>query len=263
LCGGEAEGKGLGPRAHCSDLGGTPTDRPRIKTFVRGFDDILGSGIPEGYIVLVSGAPGTMKSSLAFSILYQNALREGRKSAYFTLEQSKDITLEHMASLGMADEKAWEHLTVLDMGNIRKNLNYLQGRGTWLELFKMYCNNVMKADRISILVVDSLDVLETMAKMQDRRSELYFLFEWLRDLGPLTLLISEKSVDLAPGSHAPDEAYLADGIVSLEMHPTSDVYVQRRLRVTKMRSTKHDPGSFALSFDEGEFELTRAVGGPS
>src|SRR6266540_3188524 len=146
-----------------------PTDRKRVKTYVRGFDDILGSGIPEGYVVLVSGAPGTMKSSLAFSILYQNALQEGRKSAYFTLEQSKDITLEHMASLGMADPKAWEHLKILDMGNIRKNLNYLQGRGTWLELFKMYCTNVMKADRISILVVDSLDVLETMAKMEDPR----------------------------------------------------------------------------------------------
>src|SRR6266704_4170672 len=113
-----------------------PTDRKRVKTYVRGFDDILASGIPEGYIVLVSGAPGTMKSSLAFSILYQNALQEGRKSAYFTLEQSKDITLEHMASLGMADPTAWEHLTILDMRNIRKNLNYLQGRGTWLELLR-------------------------------------------------------------------------------------------------------------------------------
>ena len=242
-----------------------PTDRKRIKTYVRGFDDILASGIPEGYVVLVSGAPGTMKSSLAFSILYQNALQEGRKSAYFTLEQSKDITLEHMASLGMADPKAWEHLKILDMGSIRKNLNYLQGRGTWLELFKMYCNNVMKvkADRISILVVDSLDVLETMAKMQDPRADLYFLFEWLRDLGPLTFLISEKPVDLGPTSHAPAEAYLADGIVQLEMHPTSDLYVQRRLRVTKMRSTKHDPGAFALSFEDGGFEVTRAVTGPS
>ncbi|HYU06790.1 MAG TPA: ATPase domain-containing protein, partial [Thermoplasmata archaeon] len=37
-----------------------PTDRKRVKTYVRGFDDILGSGIPEGYVVLVSGAPGTM-----------------------------------------------------------------------------------------------------------------------------------------------------------------------------------------------------------
>ncbi|MEK6987471.1 MAG: ATPase domain-containing protein, partial [Candidatus Thermoplasmatota archaeon] len=143
-------------------------ERNRVKTYVRGFDDVLGGGIPEGYVVLLSGAPGTMKSSLAFAILYQNVLREGKKAAYFTLEQSKDLLLEQMTSMGMADEKAWENLVLLDMGNIRKNLNFLQGRGTWLELFKMYCNNVMKSDKISILVVDSLDVLETMAKMQDR-----------------------------------------------------------------------------------------------
>ncbi len=229
---------------------------------MRGFDDVLGGGIPEGYVVLISGAPGTMKSSLAFSILYQNALQEGRKSAYFTLEQSKDLSLEHMASLGMADARAWEHLTVLDMGNIRKNLSYLQGRGTWLELFKMYCNNVMKAGPISVLVVDSLDVLETMAKMQDRRSELYFVFEWLRDLGPLTFLISERPLDLAPTGHPPDEAYLADGIIHMEMHPTSDLFVQRRLRVVKLRSSKHDTGYYALSFEDGAFEVTRAVSGP-
>ena len=228
---------------------------------MRGFDDVVNGGIPEGYVVLVSGAPGTMKSSLAFSILYQNALQEGRKSAYFALEQSKDLTLEHMASLGMAYERAWEHLTVLDMGNIRKNLNYLQGRGTWLELFKMYCNNVMKADRISILVVDSLDILETMAKMQDRRSELYFLFEWLRDLGPLTFLISEKPLDLGPSAQARDEAYLADAVVQLEMHRTTDLSVQRRLWVMKMRSTRHDTGYHAFSFEDGAFQVTRVVTG--
>ncbi|HWM51682.1 MAG TPA: ATPase domain-containing protein, partial [Thermoplasmata archaeon] len=45
--------------------------RNRIKTYVRGFDDVLNGGVPEGYVVLVSGAPGTMKSSLTYSILYQ------------------------------------------------------------------------------------------------------------------------------------------------------------------------------------------------
>ncbi len=230
---------------------------------MRGFDEVLAGGVPEGYVVLVSGAPGTMKSSLSYSILYQNALQEGRKSAYFTLEQSKDLTLEHMASMGMADDRASQHITTLDMGNIRKNLNYLQGRGSWLEMFKMYCHNVMKADAISVLVVDSLDVLETMAKMQDRRSELYFLFEWLRDLGPLTFLISEKPLDLGTGGASAEEAYLADGIIGLEMHPTSDLYVQRRLRVVKMRATKHDTGYYALSFDDGSFEVARAVTGTS
>ena len=236
-------------------------ERTRVPTHIRGFDEAIGGGLPEGYVVLVAGAPGTMKSSLAFSILYQNALRDGKKGAYFTLEQSKDMLLEHMSSLGMADEKAWENLVLLDMGNLRKNLNALQGRGSWLELFKMYCNNVMKAEKLSCLVVDSLDVLETMAKMQDRRSELYFLFEWLRDLGPLTLLVSEQPFDLGSGARPPDEAYLADGIVQLDLHAASDLFVQRRIRVVKLRSTRHDTGYYALSFEDGAFEVTKAVSG--
>lgn len=235
-------------------------ERARIKTYVRGFDEAIGGGLPEGYVVLVSGAPGTMKSSLAFSILYQNALHEGKRSAYFTLEQSKDLLLEQMTSMGMTDEAALDKLVLMDMGNIRKNLSYLQGRGTWLELFKMYCNNVMKSERLACLVVDSLDVLETMAKMPDRRPELFFLFEWLRDLGPLTLLLCEQPVDVGSG-HAPDEAYLADGIVQLDLNAASNPVLRRRIRVAKLRGTRHDTGYYGLAYDDGSFEVTGAVSG--
>jgi KaiC/GvpD/RAD55 family RecA-like ATPase len=234
-------------------------ERNRIKTYVRGFDESLSGGLPQGYVILLTGAPGTMKSSFAFSIAYQNAIREGRKAAYFTLEQGKEGLLEQMASMGMSDDAAWDHLALLDMGSLRRNLSYLQGRGTWLELFKMHCSNVMKADAVSILVVDSLDVLETMAKMEDRRADLYFLFEWLRDLGPLTLVLSEKPLAQDPGSLQPDEAYLADGIVQLEMIPSPDLRVQRRLRVVKMRATGHDLGYQALSYADGGFAVAPAV----
>jgi len=233
----------------------------RVKTYVRGFDDALNGGIPEGYVTLVSGAPGTMKSSLSFSILYNNALQEGRKAAYFTLEERKDILLEHMHELGMTDEKAYKNLSILDMGTIRKNLNFLQARGTWIELFKMYASNLMKSEKISLLVLDSLDVLETMAKFQDRRTELYYLFEWLRDLGTTSLIISEATMETPVGGRFDEEAYLADGILHLGLHPTSDLYVQRRMRCVKMRSTKHETGYYALAFDEGKFEVTRAMSG--
>src|SRR2546430_10241998 len=163
--------------------GGRTTSRNRVKTYVRGFDDVLGGGVPEGYVVLVSGAPGTMKSSLTLSILYQNALQEDRKSAYFALEQGKDLILEQMAAMGMADARAAEQIVTLDMVNIRKNLSFLQGRGSWLELFKMYCKSVMKADPVSVLVVDSLDVLETLAKMQERPARAYLLFGRLAGIG--------------------------------------------------------------------------------
>ncbi len=249
-----------GRRISCEETERTWMTITRVKTYVRGLDDALNGGIPEGYIVLVSGAPGTMKSSFSFSTLYQNALH-GHRSAYFTLEQGKDVLLEHMHSLGMTDEKAYENMTILDMGMIRKNLNFLQARGTWIELFKMYATNFMKSDKISLLVLDSLDVLETMAKFQDRRADLYFLFEWLRDLGTTTLVISESPIEAPPGGRYLEEAFLADGIIQMSLHQTSDVYVQRRLRCVKMRSTKHETGFHALAFDDGRFELTRAVSG--
>jgi len=74
-------------------------------------------------------------------------------------------------------------------------------------------------------------------------------------------LISEGPVEAPANGRYPDEAYLADGVVQLGLHPTSDLYVQRRMRCVKMRSTRHETGYYALAFDEGKFEVTRAVSG--
>lgn len=235
--------------------------RGRHKTWIQGFDDLLGGGVPEGFAVLVSGAPGTMKSSLCFSMMYHNALREGIKGAYFTLEQSKDTLIEQMQELGLTDEKGYRNVVVLDMGAIRKNLSFSQQKGTWLDLFKMYATNVMRAENIKIITVDSLDVLETLAHFEDRRTDLYYLFEWLRGLGVTTLMISERPLDLSPSGVFTDEAFLSDGIFQLGMYPTGDVFVQRRIRCVKMRATKHEPGYLALVWDDGHFEVTRAVSG--
>ena len=44
----------------------------RLKTYIERFDQELGGGIPKGHVVLVSGTPGTMKTSLVFSIIYNS-----------------------------------------------------------------------------------------------------------------------------------------------------------------------------------------------
>src|SRR5439155_19698644 len=119
----------------------------------------------------------------------------------------------------------------------------------------------MKAEKIGLRVAGSLEVMEAMAKFTDRRSDMYYLFDWLRDLGTTSLIISENPVENPVVGHYPEEAYLADGIIQLGLHPTTDLYVQRRLRCLKMRSTKHYTGFYALTFDDGAFEVTRAVSG--
>ena len=46
--------------------------KPRVKTYIQGLDEQMSGGVPKGHVVLISGMPGTMKSSVAFNILYNN-----------------------------------------------------------------------------------------------------------------------------------------------------------------------------------------------
>src|SRR4030065_2397852 len=89
------------------------------KTYVQGFDEALGGGIPKGHVILVSGPPGTMKSTLSYNILYQNAVREDIMGAYLTLEQSKSSLEFQLSRMGMNMERVEEKVQIQDLSRIR------------------------------------------------------------------------------------------------------------------------------------------------
>ena len=91
----------------------------RIQTKMEGLDEVLGGGIPEGSVVLVSGAPGTMKTSLTYHILHANALA-GVRGLYVSLEQSRASLVDHTEGLGYRLEDADGKLSILDLGTLRK-----------------------------------------------------------------------------------------------------------------------------------------------
>lgn len=233
--------------------------RPRVKSYVRGLDENLQGGIPQGHTVLVSGAPGTMKSSLAFHVVYQNALQEGAPALYLTLEQSKASLVEHLEAMGMDDPEAYKRVSIFDMGSLRKNLSFIRAEGSWITLLKAFIENLVQSEEYAFLVIDSLNVLEALAAFDARRTDLFYLFEWLKELGATTFLISEAYTEAFHPTQEADEAYLSDGIIHLSLYAVSDLDVQRRIRCVKMRGTRHDMGSFALVWNGASFEITRAV----
>jgi KaiC/GvpD/RAD55 family RecA-like ATPase len=230
----------------------------RLKTYIEGFDRIMEGGIPEGHLVLVAGTPGTMKSSLTYYLLYNHAVENGITSVYVTLEQSRESLLKQMDKMGMKSDLVKDKVHVLDLGIIRKKLKEVQGGSSWLHVFKSYMTNLKENLDYKILVIDSLEVLETMAEVTNRRTELFYLFEWLRDLESTVLLISESSTDrILDGKF--DEGYLSDGIITLKMQVIRDVESQRRIRCVKMRETNHDPSYYSLLFNNGRFQVTRVI----
>jgi circadian clock protein KaiC len=244
--------------------------RPLVKTCVRGIDEeILRGGIPQGHVVLLRGSSGTMKSSLAYSVLYHNAL-EGVPGLYITLEQTAASILEQMASLGFRATSAQRSLPIFDVSRGREHLletaSKLESasassmpRGeALLALLKGKILDLRNRYKFDLLAIDSWDALELVLDFQDPRVETFAFFEWLRDQGFTSLLISEE-----PDSDSEtvlEEEFLADGVLHLMMVPVTEASYQRRLQCTKMRSVNHSTDEHTLLFDNGRFEVARAIG---
>jgi KaiC/GvpD/RAD55 family RecA-like ATPase len=229
----------------------------RIMTFVDGFDKIIGGGIPEGSIVLLSGRPGTMKSSIAFNLIYRNASQEGIGSIYVSLEQGKQSLMRQMKSMGM-DIGMEPKIRVIDLGKVREELEQAEADETIISVLKEQLAGIVKETQPGILVFDSLDVLDISAGLTSRRSQIFFLFEWLREMNLTSILISESDPEEVM-EKGREEGYLSDGIINLSLSSDESDAVRRRIRCVKMRNTEHETAYYSLQFSDGRFVVTQSM----
>ncbi len=236
---------------------------PKVKTHIDGLDEVLGGGVPRGSVVLVSGLPGTMKSSLSYAMMANNAREDSARCLYVSLEQTRPSLENQMRAMGIDVDAVAGSIHVLDIGTIQKEL----GRSAtkpWMDFLRRTVETKKKIDGVDFVAIDSLEALEVLAKFEDPRTELFHFFEWLRGLGATTLVLTEAPPEAAipilePSPPRDDAGYLADGIVHLKLHQVTDVEMQRRIRIVKMRGANHKTGFFALLFEGGRFSVTPAM----
>ncbi|MBI5000296.1 MAG: AAA family ATPase [Euryarchaeota archaeon] len=229
----------------------------RIKTYIEGFDEKLEGGIPMGHVVLICGTPGTMKSSTAFGILYNNAKQAGMKGMYITLEEGYDNLRGAMADLGMGDIEDLD-LFLVDVGKIRMEHKEEEYGKNWLDILTKYISSRIENDGFDLVAIDSMAALYALASLKNPRIELFHFMRRLKELGATIFLISE----VPHGSDAlvhHDEDYLADAIFHLKLHEVGETDVQLRIRCLKMRRTRHSLGWMRLIMKDGKFVVTPAI----
>jgi KaiC/GvpD/RAD55 family RecA-like ATPase len=229
----------------------------RVKTYIHGFDEAIGGGVPKGHVILVSGSPGTMKTSLTFSILFNN-VRAGSKGLYISLEESNEDLKGAMEDLGMTGIDNME-LYILDVSKIRLEHKEEELNKNWLDILMKYIEQRVKVNKFDLVAIDSLAALYSLNKMENARRELFHFFGFLKSLDATTFLISE--IPSADGSRLSryDEDFLCDGVLYLRLFDKGETDVQLRLRCVKMRRTRHEQGYYALIRNYGEFQITRAI----
>src|SRR2546427_287944 len=107
----------------------------KIPTFIEGLDDVLGGGFPVGHVVLISGLPGTMKSTLTYAILHANARQRDAKGLYVSLEQTRPSLEGQMAAMGFDVEAVRSHVHILDVGTDQKDAGKSASK-PWMEVLR-------------------------------------------------------------------------------------------------------------------------------
>ena len=87
--------------------------RAFLKTGITGLDAILGGGIPRGNVVLITGGPGSGKTSLGLEFVYRGARDFDEPGMIVTFEVSTDRLIEDAASLG------WDLQDLQDRGAMK------------------------------------------------------------------------------------------------------------------------------------------------
>jgi KaiC/GvpD/RAD55 family RecA-like ATPase len=228
-----------------------------LRDSIRGLDNVLKNDIPPGYVVLVTGGVGSMKSSFVYSVLSSYLSRHRDEfGVYVTLEESRESHLRNMESLGI---KKPEHLQIFDYQDIRRewreeepSLNMVSITEDVIKFYK----EEMK-EKFTVFCLDSLNALQTLAKTDNLRRESYHFFNLLRDSGLTSFIIQEAQTSGGGRSHIP-ESYLADGVIELGVIETPEL-VTRYIQVRKMRACRHSMKKHQLVVNEGGLEVLGPV----
>lgn len=222
----------------------------KVQTGIVGMDDVLNGGIPEGWLTLIGGGPGTGKTILGLEFLVRGA-EEGHPGILLSFEEREKDLQSYGAGFGwnLTELEARERLGLIS-ARIQSDA-ILSGdfdlRGILSILYH-------KADAIQAkrIVIDAPDAfLRVMNNAARERAELHVLHEWLREMGMTALMTVKRGTGTPFSSHYEFLEYLADCVIYLD-HRVLEQVTTRRLRVVKYRGSAFGRNEYPFAItDQG------------
>ncbi|MYN03369.1 AAA family ATPase [Pseudoduganella sp. DS3] len=193
-------------------------------------DTLLGGGIEAGSSTLISGPPGTGKSSLAAQFV-KTATEQGHMAAMFVFEESLNTLLNRADGIGM------DLRTPLAKGLLKVHqINPAElSPGQFSHLV---CQVADEGARV--VVIDSLNgYMNAMPEARFLITHLREVLTYLGQRGVLTFLVGVQQGVIGPMGSSVDVSYLADNVLLLRYYEAFGA-VHKALSVFKKRGSAHE-----------------------
>ncbi len=201
----------------------------RVNTGILGFDGLIEGGIPEGFFTIVTGPPGTGKTTFSLQFLMEG-IRNNERCIFFSFEEMTEQLVKQTIRYG------WNIGEYIDKG-------YLEifgfSRFSTEEIIEII--DIFKPKRI---VFDSLNIFSDVSDFR-RSPQWRNILKEIKEKKITCLAITEKKTGRSAGEF--DEFdFMGDGIIlfdkklinELDPYPTSNIKIQK-MRLTKVNEMPH------------------------
>jgi KaiC/GvpD/RAD55 family RecA-like ATPase len=219
-----------------------------VPTGIPGVDKILAAkGIPKGHTILVSGGPGSGKTTFAIQFLYVGAIQHGESGVYVTLDEDPEDIRKNMSKYGwdLQELEEKKKLVFINVSPVRvapsETAGLIEIGMKEFRLIKLLeaIKQGVKEVNAKRVVVDP--VTSFTLQYPNEVERIYAMRDLMRDLrktGCTNLLISELRGTGWEREHQFEE-YLAQGVILLRTFP-KDGRLIRVFQVEKMRGLAID-----------------------
>ncbi len=215
-----------------------------FKDTLRGLDKVFRTDIKRPKVVLVTGPPGSLKSSFIYSLITRYLDGTDEFGMYTTLEETVSSHLTNMESLGIKLSMNMQITDFTDLRQESEDVDYTLFLERMIKHFKK-----VKGEKFSVFALDSLGALYSLMEgNKDMRKKMYHFFQVLRDLNLYSFIIMERALD-SESQLLGNEGFLADGIIFLGLKRKQG-RLSRFIQIEKMRACDHSMEMHAVEVGE-------------
>lgn len=224
----------------------------RLPSGVPGLDALLGGGLLERSVTLLSGSAGIGKSTLSLQFLLEGCRHE-EPGLYVALEEGPAQIIRTAETLGLplqeATEKGLAEVIYLSRERVRPS-----------QLLSLLTDKI-RTQKTRRFVLDSVSHLATEGVSDDELRQLLFaLITRFKALGVTSLLTLESSV-MYSSETITDRKFspVADNLIVLRYTPLPGE-IRPTLMVVKTRGSEHDFGTYYFTVGKGGARIGSRAG---